>query len=163
MARNRQADSRQTADERVKSASEMGAHIFTLSTRAAEQSVAGFSRMVGLGQSPSNVVEQTSRAMVLMQNWAVIAAGGFREISSEYMNWLQSNGLGNLTSLTRIMQSRTPDQLLSAHNQLLGENIARLLILNGRIAEISKEMVDRTADRITELAEETDLAQERAV
>jgi hypothetical protein len=60
------------------------------------------------------------------------------------------------------MQSRTPDQLVAAYNQLLGENIALILTLNGRIAEISKKGVDRTVERITDLAEEAELAKDQA-
>ena len=42
MARNRQHEVREAADEGVKAAEEIGVNILTLSARAAEQSVNGF-------------------------------------------------------------------------------------------------------------------------
>jgi len=100
--------------------------------------------------------------MGLLQNWALISGAGYRDISSEYVNWLQNQMQVNLASVSRIMQSRSPGQLVAAYNQLLGENIALILTLNGRIAGISKAAVDRAAERITELAEEAELARDQA-
>ena len=159
MARNRKHE---TVEESAPTVSEMGANILTLSTRAAEQSAQGFSRMLGLGQNSGDVIQQSSRTMGLLQNWALISGAGYREISLEYVNWLQKQMQVNLTSVSRIMQSRTPDQLVAAYNQFVGENIALILTLNGRIAGISKAAVDRTAERITELAEEAELARDQA-
>ena len=158
MARNRKHE---TVEESA-TASEMGANILTLSTRAAEQSAQGFSRMLGLGQNSGDVIQQSSRTMGLLQNWALISGAGYRDISSEYVNWLQNQMQVNLASVSRIMQSRSPGQLVAAYNQLLGENIALILTLNGRIAGISKAAVDRAAERITELAEEAELARDQA-
>ena len=162
MARNRQHDVRQGADEKVKSAGEVGASILTLSSRAAEQSVNGFSRMVGLGQNASEVVQQSVRGMELVQNWTLVFGVAYQNISLEYVKWLQNQAQANIASLSRIVQCRTADQLLAAYNQLLGENMALALTLNGRVAEISKEVVDRTAERITELAEQTQQAKDQA-
>jgi len=159
MARNRKHE---TVEESAPTVSEMGANILTLSTRAAEQSAQGFSRMLGLGQNSGDVIQQSSRTMGLLQNWALISGAGYRDISSEYVNWLQNQMQVNLASVSRIMQSRSPGQLVAAYNQLLGENIALILTLNGRIAGISKAAVDRAAERITELAEEAELARDQA-
>jgi hypothetical protein len=160
MARNRQNDAR--ADETATRAGEMSANIFTLYSRAAEQSVNGFSRMVGLGQNPGEVLQESARGVELAQNWARTFGAAYQEISSEYVNWLQKQAQTNMTSLLRLMQCRTVEQLAAAYNQLLGENIALALMLNGRVAEISKEVVDRTAERMTEVAEQTREAKRQA-
>ena len=76
-------------------------------------------------------------------------------MSREYVNWLQKQAQTNMTALFRLMQCRTGEQFVAAYNQLLGENIALALMFNGRVAEISKELVDRTAERMTEVAEQT--------
>jgi hypothetical protein len=83
-------------------------------------------------------------------------------MSNEYMNWARNQMQTNVSSLVRLMQCRTPDQLLACYNQLLGEHIALALTLNGRLAEISKEVVDRTTERITEVVEQTQQAKKQA-
>jgi hypothetical protein len=162
MARNRQHEAREAADEGVKAAEEMGANILALSTRAAEQSVNGFSRLLGLGQNTEDVKQQSQRGMEVMQAWTRLLGIGYRDMTKEYMNWAQNQMQTNVNSLARFMQCRTPDQLLACSNQLLGESIALALALNGRLAEISKEVVDRTAERITEVAEQTQQAKKQA-
>jgi hypothetical protein len=154
MARNRQHDTRRGADENTTGAGEMGANIYALS-RSAEQSVNGFSRMVGFGQSPREAFQESARGLELAQNWARTFGGAYQDISLEYVNWLQKQAQTNMTSLLRLMQCRTAEQLAAAYNQLLGENIALALMLNGRVAEISKEVVDRTAERMAEVVEQT--------
>jgi hypothetical protein len=155
MARNRQHQAREAADEGVKAAEEMGANIVTLSARVTEQSINGLSTMLGMGQHTGDVVQQSARGMEVVQNWMLLLGAGYRDISREYVNWAQNQVQTNTTSLAKMMQSRTPDEFLAAYNQLLGENIALALTLNGRVAEISKQVVDRTAERIIKLAEQT--------
>jgi len=162
MARNRQHEVREATDEGVKAAEEMGANILALSARAAEQSVNGFSRMLGLGQNTDNVMQQSQRSVEVMQAWTRLLGIGYRDMSNEYMNWARNQMQTNVSSLVRLMQCRTPDQLLASYNQLLGEHIALALTLNGRLAEISKEVVDRTTERITEVAEQTQQAKKQA-
>jgi hypothetical protein len=162
MARNRQHELRQDVDENLKAAEEMGENILTLSARAAEQSVNGFSRMLGWGRNPADVMQQSQRGMEVAQAWARFLGNGYRDISLEYMNWARNQAQTNVTSLARIMQCRTPDQLIASYNQFVGENIALALTLNGRVAEISKEVVDRTAERIIETAEQTQQAKDQA-
>jgi hypothetical protein len=162
MARNRQHKAHEAADEGVKAAEEMGENIFTLSTRVAEQSVNGLSRMLGVGQNAGDAIQQSARGMEVVQNWILLLGTGYRDISQEYVSWAQNQVQTNVTSLARITQCRTPDQLLAAYNQLLGENIALALTLNGRVAEISKQVVDRTAERITELAGQTQQTKDQA-
>jgi Phasin protein len=161
MARNRQHEVREASDEGVKAAEEMGANILALSARAAEQSVNGFSRMLG-GQNTHNVMQQSQRGMEVMQAWTRLLGIGYQDMSKEYMNWARNQMQTSVSSLARFMQCRTPDQLLACYNQLLGENIALALTLNGRLAEISKEVVDRTAERITEVAEQTQAEKQAA-
>jgi hypothetical protein len=162
MARNRQHDTRQGADENAARTREMNPNIFTLYSRAAEQSVNGFARMAGLGQNPGEVFQESARGLELGQNWARTFGAAYQNISMEYVNWLQKQAQVNVTSLLRLMQCRTAQQLAAAYNQLLGENIALALMLNGRVAEISKEAVDRTAESMTEMAEETRVTQQGA-
>jgi hypothetical protein len=162
MARNRQHEVREASDEGVKAAEEMGANILALSARAAEKSVNGFSRMLGLGQNTHNVMQQSQRSMEVMQAWTRLLGIGYQDMSNEYMTWARNQMQTNVSSLARFTQCRTPDQLLACYNQLLGENIALALTLNGRLAEISKEVVDRTAERITEVAEQTQQAKKQA-
>jgi hypothetical protein len=162
MARNRQHEMRQAADEGVKTTGEMRENVLTLSARAAEQSVNGFSRMLGLGQNSGDAMQQWLRSMEIAQASARLLGTGYRDISLEYMNWARNQMQANVTSLARILQCRTPDQLVASYNQLVGENIALALTLNGRVAEISKEVVDRTAEGITEMAEQTQQAEKQA-
>jgi hypothetical protein len=162
MARNRQHELRQEVDENVEAAEEMGENIATLSARAAEQSVNGFSRMLGWGQNPGDVMQQSRRGMEVVQAYARLLGNGYRDVSLECMNWARNQAQTNVTSLARIMQCRTPDQLIASYNQFVGENIALALTLNGRVAEISKEVVDRTAERIIEAAEQTQQAKNQA-
>jgi hypothetical protein len=162
MARNRQPEAPEAADRGVKAAGEMGANIVTLSARVVEQSINGLSTMLGMGQNTGDVVQQSARGMEVVQNWMLLLGAGYRDISREYVNWAQNQVQTNTTSLAKMMQSRTPDEFLAAYNQLLGENIALALTLNGRIAEISKQVVDRTAERMTELAQQTQQTKDQA-
>ena len=154
MARNRQHELRQAADEGVKAAGEIGASISSLPARAAEQSADGFARMFGFGRNAGDMAQQSVRGMQLVQDWTGVYGAGYRDISLEYAKWAQNQLQANLSSFFRIMQCRTPDQLFTAYNRLLGENIALALTLNGRVAEVSKAVVDRTAQKITEAAEQ---------
>ena len=117
MARNRQHDNRQTVDEPVKAAEEMGATMFRLSARAAEQSLNGFSRMFGFGENAPDVFQQFARGTEAMQNSALVFAGAYRDVSLEYVNWAQNQMQSSSTALSRMMQNRTPDQLVAAYNQ----------------------------------------------
>src|SRR5262245_6763951 len=122
MARNRQDEMRQAADENAKAAGEMGANILTFSVRAAEQSINGFSRMLGLGRNADNVMHQSQGSMEVIQAWTRTLGIGYQDMSKEYMNWARNQMQTNVSSLARFMQCRTPDQLLACYNQLLGEN-----------------------------------------
>ena len=102
MARNRQHEMRQAADEGVKTAGEMRENVLTLSARAAEQSVNGFSRMLGLGQNPGDAMQQWLRSMEIAQASARFLGTGYRDISLEYMNWARNQMQTNVTSLARI-------------------------------------------------------------
>jgi Phasin protein len=162
MARNRQDEMRQAADENLKAAGEMGTNILTLSVRAAEQSINGFSRMLGLGQNTGDAIEQSRRGIEVVQAWTRLLGIGYQDMSKEYLNWARNQMQTNVTSVARFMQCRTPDQLLACYNQLLGENIALALTLNGRLAEISKQVVDRTAETIIDVAEQKQEAEKQA-
>jgi hypothetical protein len=158
MARNRQHEARSGPNENTM-AGETGANIATLYSRAAEQSVEGFSRM---GHNADEMFQQSARGMELAQNWARTCGAAYQDMSREYVNWLQKQAQTNMNSLVRLMQCRTGEQFVAAYNQLFGENIALALMLNGRVAEISKEVVDRTAERITEMAEQAQETKQQA-
>ena len=162
MARNRQHEAREAADEGVKAAEEIGANILTLSARAAEQSVNGFSRLLGLGQNTEDVKQQSQRGMEVMQSLDPafghrvsryvegIHELGAKPDADEHEFARQIHAMPHAGSASRLLQS------------VAGENIALALALNGRLAEISKEVVDRTAERITEVAEQTQQAKKQA-
>ena len=127
MARNRENDARQTEDEPGRTAGEIGATMFRLSAQAAEESVQGFSRMFGFGENAAEVFQQSGRGIEAAQNSALILGEACRDTYLEYAHWVQNQMQCNLASVSRIMQTRRPDQLVAAYNQLLGENVALLL------------------------------------
>jgi hypothetical protein len=151
------AMARKTADEM----SEAGAEIVTLSTRAAERSVKRFSGMFDLGQEPGEAVQQSARSLKVLQDWGRVLGVGYRDISREYVNWAQNQFQTNWGSLSRLMQCRTVGQLIAVQNQLLGENVALALTVNRRVAEISKDMADRMAEKVTEAGEHPQQAMDR--
>jgi hypothetical protein len=166
MARNQKNRARETTDEGVHEATEevgnRSADILTFSMRAAEQSANRFSSMFGLGQDPGEAVQQSAHSVQVLQSWAGVLGVGYRDISREYMNWLQSQLQTNFKSVSSLMQCRTVEQFIAVQNQLLGENIALALSLNRRVAEISKEMADRAAGKIAEVAKDSQRAANQA-
>ena len=139
-----------------------GAEILTMTARMAEQSVARFSHMIGVGSGAGKTDEQHTRRMEVLQECGSALGKGYQDIWQECVSWTQGQFQANLTAVSRLMQCRTPQELIAAQNQLFGENIALAITANRRIADISKEMADHAAEKITELANQTEQAGKRA-
>ena len=157
MARSNQ---HQTASEAAVSAAteaeRAGADILSITARVAEKSAEQFSQIFGVGRDGEQSAERYSRGLEALQECAVVAAKGYQDFSQEYLNWAQGQFQTTWTTLARLAQCRTPQEVLAAQNQLLGENVALALNANRRFAEIAKDMTDVAAAKISALAEHTE-------
>ena len=131
-------------------------------TGIAEQSAEQFSQLFGVGGDPEQTAQRYNRSVEALQECGGAVAKGYQDISREYVSWVQGQFQTTLSTFSRLAQCRTPQELIAVQNQLFGENIALMLNANRRFAEIAKEMADRAAEKITDLADQTEQEQRRA-
>jgi hypothetical protein len=163
MARNNQLrESNKPAGNLTDETSPARVDMLAMTARVAEQSVDGFSSMLGVGTDAERAAQQYTRNVEVLQECSSAFGAGYQEISSECVNWAQGQLHANLNAFSRWMQCRTTQELLAVQSQLFGENIALILIANRRLAEVAKKMADRAAGKITEMAGHMQQAENRA-
>jgi hypothetical protein len=130
-----------------------GADILSMTARMAERSAERFSGLFG-GEDAEATAQRYARSTEVLQDCGRAVAEGYQELSREYLNWARGQFQSNLTAFGKLAQCRSPQELIAAQNQLFGENVALALSANRRFAEISKEIADRAAEKITALADQ---------
>lgn len=157
MARSTQQNAREAAAEAAGNIADetgnAGADILSMTARMAERSAERFSGMFGGGDADA-AAQRYARSAEVLQDCGRAVAEGCQELSREYLNWARGQFQANLTAFSKLAQCRSPQELIAAQNQLFGENVALALSANRRFAEISKEIADRAAEKITQLADQ---------
>jgi len=139
-----------------------GADILNMNAWVAERSVEQFSSMFGIGRHADQATQTYGRSMEVLRECGTVFGKSYQDIAAEYVNWAQAQFRTNLSAVSRLLQCRTPQELLAAQNQLFGENLALALTAHRRFSEISKDMSDLAAEKIAELAEHTQDTEARA-
>lgn len=131
-----------------------GSEALGMARRAAERSSEQFSQLFGgSSRNAEEAAQRYSRGVEVLAECGTVVGKGYQELSRAYMTWLQEQYQANLSALSKLMQCRTPQELVAAQNQLLGENLALALTANRRFSEISKEVADQTAEKITHFSD----------
>lgn len=134
-------------------ASNAGADILSMTARMAERSAERFSDLFGGGAAEASAQRYAASAE-LLQDCGRAVAEGYQELTREYLNWARGQLQANVSAFAKLAQCRSPQELIAAQNQLFGENVALALSANRRFAEISKEIAERAAEKITQLADQ---------
>jgi phasin family protein len=121
-----------------------------MASQLIEQSMQQFARAVGMtGAGGQQATQQLSRNMdVLVRSGSAIASG-MQSISLEMFEVARNRLEQNLRRADSLISCRTPQELVTAHSDFVRENLEDFFQSTRRIAEISMQMADETARRVT--------------
>jgi hypothetical protein len=121
-----------------------------IASQVIEQSMQPFAPAFGMtGAEGQQATKQLSRNMeVLVQSGSIIASG-MQRISREMFEVACNRLEQNSRRTETLMSCRTPQELVAAHSDFVREYLEDFFQSTRRIAEISMQMADKTARRVT--------------
>jgi phasin family protein len=123
-----------------------------MASQLIEQSMQQFARAFGMtGAGGQQATQQLSRNMEALVQSGSIIAGGMQSISREMFEVAHNRLEQNLRRADSLISCRTPQELVTAHSEFVRENLEDFVQSTRRIAEISMQMADETARRVTQL------------
>jgi phasin family protein len=79
-----------------------------------------------------------------------ILAGGLQNISREWVDFTRKRIRQNLQHVDALANCRTPHELIAAHSDLFRDNMEDFVHSARRIAEISAQMAEEAARKMTD-------------
>jgi len=122
-------------------------------TDFAEQSATQVSRLLDYSfrVSQEATKQATQNLDVLMQCGSIIA-GGWQAILREWVSAAQGTTQRNMSDLEELLQCRTMDAFLSRQSSILRDRVEVIQSSSARISEVSAQIANDTAKRISELS-----------
>lgn len=122
-------------------------------TEFAEQSATQVSRLLDYSfrVSQEATKQATQNLDVLMQCGSIIA-GGWQAILREWVSATQETTQRNMSDLEELLQCRTVDAFLSRQSSILRDRVEVIQNSSARISEVSAQVANDTAKRISELS-----------
>ena len=139
MARNAE-----TVEHAWQSGSDMAAQL-------AGRSMDQVARAFGItGESAQHATQQSARNLESMVQSGTILAGGLQNISREWLEFARKRMQENIQRFDVLAGSRTPQEFIAAQSDLLRDNLEDFVHSARRIAEISVQMADEAARKMSE-------------
>ena len=117
----------------------------------AERSLEKWSKMFGLsGDSATQAMQQSSGNMQAMLETTTIVADGLRELSAQWMQFVQARAEQNLEHFERLTACRTPQDWMASQTQLARDHFEALLETARRTSEHSTRLADEAVRKMSE-------------
>jgi len=134
----------ETVEQAWQSGSEMAAQL-------TERSIDQIARAFGIsGESAQHATQQSARNLESIVQSGTILAGGLQNISREWVDFTRKRIQQNLQHVDALANCRTPHELIAAHSDLLRDNMEDFVHSARRIAEISAQMAEEAARKMTD-------------
>jgi phasin family protein len=134
----------ETVEQAWQSGSEMAAQL-------TERSIDQMARAFGFsGEKAQHTTQQSARNLESIVQSGTILAGGVQNISREWMEFARKRVRQNLQHFDALANCRTPHELVAAHSDLLRDNLEDFVNSARRVAEISVQMADEAARKMTD-------------
>lgn len=119
----------------------------------AERSATQVSKMLDYSfRVTQEVTKHTTQNLDIMMQCGAIVAEGWQKILSEWISATQENAQKNMTDLQELMQCRSVDTLFARQSNILRDRIEAVQSSNARISEVSTQVANETARRISEMS-----------
>jgi hypothetical protein len=124
-----------------------------VASQLTEQSVQGFARAFGItGERAEQAAAQSSRNLECFVQSGTVIAGAMQNISREMFDFARKRVEQNLQRVDELANCRTPQEMLAAQSDLMRDNLEDFVQSTRRISEISMEMADEAARRMSDLS-----------
>ena len=135
----------------------------SMASQATERSLEQFAQTFGFsGRQAEEAARQSSRNIEAVAEASTVLAQGFQDLSREWASLAQDRFRRNLDGFNELWGCRTLQDLAAVQSRLLRENLELLVNNSRRLAELSVEVADQAAQRITAEARETATRARRA-
>lgn len=119
----------------------------------AERSATQVSKMLDYSfRVTQEVTKHTTQNLDIMMQCGAIVAEGWQKILSEWISATQENAQKNMTDFQELMQCRSVDTLFARQSNILRDRIEAVQSSNARISEVSTQVANETARRISEMS-----------
>jgi phasin family protein len=122
-----------------------------MATQLTERSMDQFARAFGIsGESAQQATQQSARNLESIVQSGTILAGGMQNISREWLAFMQKRMQQNLQRVDALANSRTPQELLAVHSELVRDHLEDFVHSARRVAELSVQMAEEAARKMTD-------------
>jgi len=119
----------------------------------AERSATQISKMLDYSfRMTQEATKHTTQNLDIMMQCGAIVAEGWQKILSEWISATQENAQKNMADLQELMQCRSVDTLFARQSNILHDRIEAVQNSNARISEVSTQVANETAKRISEMS-----------
>lgn len=120
-----------------------------LAGRIAERSIDRFSKMFGLGSDTARqTIERSSSNLQALMESTTIIAGGFQNVSGEWMRFVQSRFEDNLEHFDDLMGCRTLQECVARQTEMMRDNFEAFLHSVRRASELSTQVADDAVRKV---------------
>jgi phasin family protein len=138
----------ETVQQAVQSSLNMAAQV-------AERSVEQFTSIFGLSdERAEETAQQSSRNIEAIAECNTVLARGFQDISREWVSLAQDRLQKNLDGFNALLRCRSLQDMIAVQSTLVRDNLEQMLGNGRRIAEMSVQVANEAAQKITAQAEE---------
>ncbi len=135
----------------------------SMASQATERSLEQFAQTFGFsGRQAEEAARQSSRNIEAVAEASTVLAQGFQDLSREWASLAQDRFRRNLDGFNELWGCRTLQDLAAVQSRLMRENLELLVHNSRRLVEMSVEVADQAAQRITAEARETATRARRA-
>ncbi len=140
--------STETVQQIVQSTVEMAA-------QATQRSVEQFAQVFGFpGRQTEETARQSSQNIEIVAEASTVLAQGVQDISREWMSLAQDRFKRNLDGFNELLRCRSLQDFIAVQSGLMRDNLEQMLSNSRRIAELSVQVTDQAAQKITAEARE---------
>jgi phasin family protein len=138
----------ETVQQAVQSSLNMAAQV-------AERSVEQFTSIFGLSdERAEETAQQSSRNIEAIAECNTVLARGFQDISRVWVSLAQDRLQKNLDGFNALLRCRSLQDMIAVQSTLVRDNLEQMLGNGRRIAEMSVQVANEAAQKITAQAEE---------
>jgi phasin family protein len=125
-----------------------------MATKVTEHSTDHFARAFGLsGNDAQQAMQQSARNVEAIFQSTNVLAQGMGGISREWFEFLRSRMENNLGRVEELMRARTPQDIAAIHSDFVRDNVEGVLQSGRRVAEMSLQLADNAAKKMTDNVE----------
>jgi len=117
----------------------------------AERSLEKWSQMCGMtGEGATRAFQQSSGNVQAMLDTTTVIAEGLRDLSGEWVQFVQARTRQNLDHFERLMGCRNVQDVMASQTQIVRDNFEAFLTSARRTSERSTKLADEAARKMSE-------------